>query len=198
MKTHILGFPRIGADRELKNALELFWRGALPESELLTIAKNVRQKGWQTQKEAGLSMVAVGDFSLYDGMLDTSAMLGAIPSRFLTASDRSLATYFAMARGDASRNLPALEMTKWFNTNYHYLVPEIESGWTPTFADRKILDETEEARAAGFAPKPVLIGPITWLSLAKGEDSCNQWEKLPGILNVYGEVISRRAGLAGA
>ena len=194
MKTHILGFPRIGADRELKKALELFWRGESSESELRSVARHIRLAGWQTQKEAGLSMTAVGDFSLYDSMLDTALMLGAVPYRFSSEEPTSLTTYFAMARGDAGRNIPAMEMTKWFNTNYHYIVPEIEEHWKPTLCDQKVLDETDEALAAGFDPKPVLIGPITWLSLAKAIGSFNPWSKLPEILNVYGEVLSRLAG----
>lgn len=192
MKKHILGFPRMGAQRELKFALESFWKGKSSLDELEAVSRELRARHWGIQRDAGLDTVATGDFSWYDQVLDTSLMLGAVPARF-----RGLAagaeTYFAMARGDQKRNIAAMEMTKWFNTNYHYIVPEIEPDFAPALLSAKIVDETAEAVAAGFAAKPVLVGPITYLSLAKGVDGADPWSKLDGIAEVYCEVIRRLA-----
>ena len=118
MQTHILGFPRIGRNRELKKALEGYWKGELSENQLHETADELKKRHWKFQHDAGLSFVTVGDFSLYDHVLDLTVALGAIPHRFQNAGS-ALDTYFAMARGDGNRNIPAMEMTKWFNTNYH-------------------------------------------------------------------------------
>ena len=127
MQTHILGFPRIGRNRELKKALEGYWKGELSENQLHETADELKKRHWKFQHDAGLSFVTVGDFSLYDHVLDLTVALGAIPHRFQNAGS-ALDTYFAMARGDGNRNIPAMEMTKWFNTNYHYIVPELSAG----------------------------------------------------------------------
>ena len=116
MKTHVSGFPRIGANRELKYALESFWKGKIQEAELLRLTCEIKRKNWQVQYDAGLSFVATGDFSLYDHVLDTIVMLGVVPRRFSTSDSRDDPdTYFSMARGNAHKNIPAMEMTKWFN-----------------------------------------------------------------------------------
>ncbi len=198
MEAHVLGFPRIGRGRELKKALEAYWRGESSAEALLHCAESLREQNWRYQHDNGLSLVTVGDFSLYDQMLDTACMLGMVPPRFGTVNgDVDLTTYFHMARGDAQRNIPAMEMTKWFDTNYHYLVPEFSAQTSIHLASRKLLDETHQALALGLRPKPVLIGPITFLSLSKQEDGVNRWEFLPQILAVYCEVINRLAPLCG-
>ena len=150
MRTHILGFPSMGRQREMKQALESFWRGDTSAQDLTGTAHQLQESHWAIQREAGLSYVTTGDFSLYDRMLDTSLMLGAVPARFARCGKDALTRYFALARGDASRNIPAMEMTKWFDTNYHYLVPEIEADavWTP--GEHPVLEATRRAAAKGF------------------------------------------------
>ena len=191
---HTLGFPRIGAKRELKKALESFWKGDTSTAELERTGRDLRSRHWQLQRDAGLDYVAVGDFSYYDQMLDMSAMLGAIPSRYGFKGDMvDFATYFAMARG--SDTAPAMEMTKWFDTNYHYIVPEFESTTSFTLRSHKLIGETREALKEGFAPKPVIIGPITylWLGKERGTDgkAFSRVELLSRLLPVYQEVLSK-------
>lgn len=190
MKKHILGFPRIGAGRELKFALEAFWKGEIPQAQLEDCCKNLRRRHWRIQQQNGLSMVSVGDFSLYDHVLDTCIMLGAVPERFRHLPPDSLETYFIMARGDHQNGIPAMEMTKWFNTNYHFIVPELTESFRPQANARKILDETREALTAGFKPKPVLLGPVTYLELAKGPDGFDCRSKLEAVTDVYTKIIA--------
>ncbi len=191
MQKHILGFPRMGAKRELKKALENYWKGTSSRRDLEETCAAIKRQNWTIQKNAGLSWVTTGDFSLYDHILDITAMIGAVPDRFSpTSNNVDIDTYFRMARGDASANIPPMEMTKWFNTNYHYIVPEISGSLKPTLSCRKIIEETGEAQTAGFNPKPVLVGPITYLSLSKSSDNTDCWNKLEGILAVYAEVIA--------
>ena len=191
MKKHILGFPRIGAQRELKKALESFWKGESTLEELSAYGASLRHKHWSLQQNAGLSWVATGDFSMYDKMLDTSVMLGLLPERFSHLAPDDMEAYFTLARGDVKNNIPAMEMTKWFNTNYHYIVPEIGADSRPRLSNCNIITETKEAVSAGFSPKPVLIGPITYLALSKGVDGYDPWRQLDAIVEVYVEVISR-------
>ena len=194
MQTHILGFPRIGANRELKRLLEAYWREQASRQDLLGMGQELRRRHWEVQAKAGLTYVATGDFSLYDHVLDTSFMLGAIPERFLTTDQPDLDTYFRMARGDARRNVPAQDMTKWFNTNYHYMVPEISD--IPLKAgSQTIVRDTRQALELGYSPKPVLLGPITYLSLAKGVDGFDPWDKLDEILERYVRVLEELAPL---
>jgi 5-methyltetrahydropteroyltriglutamate--homocysteine methyltransferase len=195
MNTHIIGFPRFGAGRELKKALEAFWKDSATEEQLLECCTTLRHKHWAIQQQAGLSYVAVGDFSMYDHMLDLSITLGAVPERFRHLDYKGLELYFKMARGDQSTNIPAMEMTKWFNTNYHFIVPEMDAGINLHYADSKLVDEVKEAIAAGFNPKPVLIGPITYLSLSKGVDSYDCWNKLDELVAVYCQLITELAPL---
>lgn len=195
MLTHILGFPRIGAGRELKTALEHHWRGESTEEELLAVARNLKERHWALQREAGLDFVATGDFSLYDHVLDVTRMLGAVPERFGPARS-DLATYFRMARGDAARNVPALEMTKWFGTNYHYLVPELGPTFGPGPVCRDMVEDARLAVSLGYRPKPVLVGPITWLSLARGVGGFDVWDAFEDVLAGYARIVADLGGTA--
>ncbi|MCI9888949.1 5-methyltetrahydropteroyltriglutamate--homocysteine S-methyltransferase [Micrococcales bacterium 31B] len=198
--THVLGFPRIGARRELKKAVEAYWGGKADRDALLATAADLRAAHWATQKNAGLSFVATGDFSFYDQVLDTSLALGVVPQRFRGidyASAEDL--YFAIARGDVERNIPAAELTKWFDTNYHFLVPEFDGDAiiaTTAPAEVKVVAETREAAAAGFTPKPVVLGPITYLALAKGLDGATPWQYLEAVTARYEAIIAELAQTA--
>lgn len=186
MKTHILGFPSIGKHRELKTALESFWKGTLSVEGLFDTCTELKKRHWKVQRDAGLSYVTTGDISLYDRMLDMTCMLGAVPSRFIPCRDAPYpARYFSLARGDAALNIPALEMTKWFDTNYHYLVPEIDGGVPRTEGEHPVLADTRLAGALGYSPKPALIGPFTWLALAKGKGDAEKWSFLTKIVGPY-------------
>ena len=167
MPIHNLGFPRMGARRELKFALEAYWRGELEEAALLATARRLRARHWRLQGD--LDWVPVGDFSLYDHVLDTTVMLGAIPERFAATPHGSLAQYFHMARGRAPGTEPtaACEMTKWFDTNYHYIVPELAPELPFELQAAPLLEALREAQALGVPARPVLLGPLTWLWLGK-------------------------------
>lgn len=196
MKTHILGFPSIGRQRELKQALESFWNGSRSAQSLIAVATDLKKQHWNIQRHAGLAYVTTGDFSFYDRMLDITCMLGAAPARFAASrGDSSLEKYFSLARGDALRNVPPMEMTKWFDTNYHYLVPEITDNAPWQSGEHPVLADTLFARDLGFAPKPALIGPFTWLALAKSQDEALKWSRLDGIVKVYAELLASLAPL---
>ena len=151
---HIPGFPRIGAQRELKAALDASWKGTLPDAELLAVGRELRLRHWALQRGAGLDYVTVGDFAWYDHVLQTLAHLGCLPDRFgYRPETLTLAQYFTLARGDADH--PALEMTKWFDTNYHYLVPEWSAATRADGGVSWLLDEVREAREAGHRVKAV-------------------------------------------
>ena len=204
IRTHNLGFPRIGAKRELKRALESFWSAKTGEAQLLETARAIRAENWRTQQAAGIGLIPSNDFSLYDQMLDTCALVGAVPERFhWNGGTLDLKTYFAMARGgggdaggcgDCGHTGPAtaLEMTKWFDTNYHYLVPELQEGQTFQLSSTKPFDEFNEALALGIRTVPVLVGPVTFLLLAKtrGEDF-DRLSLRPKLVSVYVEVLRR-------
>lgn len=195
MQTHILGFPSIGRRRELKQALESYWKGELAAESLLETCAELKKRHWQIQRDAGLDYVTTGDFSLYDRMLDVTCMLGAVPPRFEECrGDAPLDGYFSLARGDVRRNIPALEMTKWFDTNYHYLVPEIDGG-TWISADHPVVADTSLAGECGFRPKPALIGPFTWLALGKAGRGVRKWDRLEEIAAAYAKILSRLAPL---
>jgi 5-methyltetrahydropteroyltriglutamate--homocysteine methyltransferase len=196
---HTLGFPRFGAHRELKQALERFWSGKSTKAELLQAGKAIRETQWATEAQAGLDLVTVNDFSFYDHVLDASAMLGVVPARFheegKMAAGGDVDTYFRMARGRsqvgaAKIDVAACEMTKWFDTNYHYIVPELEEHQQFTLSSRKVLDETEEALSKGYHVKPVLLGPLTflWLSKSAGKEF-DRLSLLSRLLPVYQEVL---------
>ncbi|WP_051305039.1 5-methyltetrahydropteroyltriglutamate--homocysteine S-methyltransferase [Chitinilyticum litopenaei] len=192
---HILGFPRIGARRELKFAQEQFWRGEIGEAELATVGKTLRRTHWQWQREAGLDVVTVGDFAWYDQMLGAAVLFGSVPARFgFDAKTLTLAQYFELARGNAAQ--PAMEMTKWFDTNYHYLVPELDAKTSFDGGVDWLFHEVEEALTLGHAVKVVLPGPLTflWLSKAK-QPGYDKLALLPALLQAYTRVIDRLAAL---
>ena len=192
-----LGFPRIGRNRELKKATEAYWAGDTDAVGLGETARELRRETWQEQADAGLSVIPSNDFSFYDQVLDTTAMLGAVPPRFAHAGGTvDLDTYFAMARG--TDDAPAMEMTKWFDTNYHYIVPEFHRDQRFRLGSTKPVDEFQEAKAAGIHTRPVLLGPVTYLALGKAKDGgLAPQDLLEGVLPVYEEVLKRLAA-AGA
>jgi len=196
-KSSNLGYPRIGADRELKRALEGYWRGKHSREELLTTAKALRQRHWQLQQEQGIDHIPSNDQSLYDHVLDTVAMVGAVPERYSWDGETvDLDTYFTMARGAQSDdgNVSAMEMTKWFDTNYHYIVPEFEEGQSFRLASTKVIDEYREAKEQGVETRPVLLGPVSFLLLGKAENpSLDPLSLLEDLLPVYQQVLSRLA-----
>lgn len=218
--THILGYPRIGADRELKQAVEAYWRGALPREELLATGARLRAQNWAAQRDAGIDLVAVNDFSFYDQVLDATCLVGAVPPRFgWQGGDAGLDLAFQIARGvrpatdkataaavhghvgcschPALIDTFASEMTKWFDTNYHYIVPELHPGASFRLSSTKPFDELAEAQALGHRAKVVLVGPLTWLLLGKpGAGAPPDFDRLSlldGLLDVYVEVIARLA-----
>ena len=211
-----LGTPRIGARRELKTALERYWSGKSDENALLTTASALRAANWSRQQALGVTVIPSNDFSLYDHVLDTSVMVGAIPEGYgWTGGPASLATYFAMARGSDrgtgheagvdnhagaghAHCAGAQEMTKWFDTNYHYMVPELGRQQHFVLSSLKPLDEYLEAKALGYQTRPVLLGPVSYLGLAKSRDAdFDTLALLEGLLPVYVDVL-RRLAAAGA
>ena len=189
-----IGYPRIGPKRELKKVLEQFWKGEIKEQDLHAVAKDLRKQNWQTQKDNGVDLISSNDFSFYDQVLDVICLLGAIPKRYKwDGNEVTLKTYFAMARGSQTSELdvPALEMTKWFDTNYHYLVPELSKNQAFKLSSNKPFAEYEEAKQAGFDTKPVILGPLTFLSLSKGIDGSNTIDLLGKIVPVYKEIIKK-------
>ena len=190
----ISGYPRIGSNRELKKALEQYWSGKIAASDLLAVGADIRAASLATQRTAGIDLVPVNDFSFYDQMLDTTAMVGNVPVRYGWHGDTvDMDTYFAMARGaTGDHDVPAMEMTKWFDTNYHYIVPELGPESTFRLASTKPFDALAEAQAAGVDAKVVLIGPITYLLLGKSEDDAfDRLSLLDALLPVYEEVIAK-------
>jgi 5-methyltetrahydropteroyltriglutamate--homocysteine methyltransferase len=189
----VLGFPRIGRRRELKFALESFWRGEIEEAELRSVGRSLRREAWGWQNQAGLDFVSVGDFAWYDPMLNACALFGCLPARFgFDSRTLTLAQYFELARGNAEQ--PALEMTKWFDTNYHYLVPEL--GLESRFDGGVdwFFDEVAEAHAIGYRVKPVLPGPLTFLWLAKGDSpDFDKLALLGRLLPAYLRILQRLA-----
>src|SRR5215212_10373269 len=194
----IPGYPRIGKRRELKRGLEGYWSGKRTAPALEETASAIRRANWDAQTAAGLDLIPVNDFSLYDHVLDTCALVGAVPSRFSWTGDEvDLDLLFALARGGAAADAArAMELTKWFDTNYHYLVPEFSADQTFHLASDKPFAELAEAQAAGVPAKPVLIGPITFLLLGKmtgGDDNASPLSLLDALLPVYAEAIQRLA-----
>ena len=190
---HILGFPRIGAQRETKFALEAFWRNEINESELLATGSRIRRQNWQWQQEAGLDYVTAGDFGWYDPMLGTIALLGCLPRRFgFDPAQLTLPQYFELARGNATQ--PALEMTKWFDSNYHYLVPELDAESRFDGGVDWFFDEIADAQAAHPRVKAVLPGPLTFLWLAKSRDpGFDKLSLLARLLPAYRRILQQLA-----
>ncbi|WP_339429089.1 5-methyltetrahydropteroyltriglutamate--homocysteine S-methyltransferase [Pseudomonas taetrolens] len=202
---HNLGFPRIGADRELKKALEAYWKGDIDQAALQNAGRELRAANWQMQKDAGIDLLPVGDFAWYDQVLAHSLTFGVIPERFAGTLDPqrrpTLDTLFGMARGASQRCCGAehtaqhaQELTKWFDTNYHYLVPEFSVDQRFELSWFELFEEVAEARALGHNIKPVIIGPLTylWLGKAKG-NAFDKLELLEDLLPVYGDILSRLA-----
>jgi 5-methyltetrahydropteroyltriglutamate--homocysteine methyltransferase len=207
-KIHNLGFPRIGAKRELKFALESYWKGESSRDELKALGQQLRQRHWQLQ--SGLDWVPVGDFAFYDQVLDMSFTLGNLPERVQDFHGDALDNYFRVARGRSAQSasdaqccggVAAGEMTKWFDTNYHYIVPEFTAATAFKLDASRLLEQLEEAKAQGVIAKPVIIGPVTYLWLGKAKDNSNDrrkslWDKLallPKLLPVYAELLETLA-----
>lgn len=222
--THTLGYPRIGEKRELKKATEAYWQGKLSRTELEEMGRALRRRNWFAQREAGIDLIPSNDFSFYDQVLDTSCLVGNVPRRFgWQGGEVDLDTRFAIARGvradattkpiehaagctcaDHSLSTArgatfASEMTKWFDTNYHYIVPEFCADREFSLSATKIFDEFSEALALGIKTKPVLIGPVTYLTLGKVHDpvhpAFNRLELLERLLPVYVQVLQRLQAL---
>jgi len=194
--THNLGFPRIGAKRELKFALESYWKGDTSRDALKTTAAELRQRHWKDQ--AGLDLVPVGDFSFYDQVLDMSFTLGNLPERVQGFAGNTLDNYFRVARGRSAAGAHAAccgvaagEMTKWFDTNYHYIVPEFTTETTFKLDASRLLGQLDEANAQGINAKPVIIGPATYLALGKTKDDSDKLALLPRILPAYVELLEQ-------
>jgi 5-methyltetrahydropteroyltriglutamate--homocysteine methyltransferase len=184
----VTGSPRIGPRRELKRATEGYWAGRTSRSDLESVASTLRHDMWSGLAEAGLDSVPVNTFSYYDQMLDTAVMLGALPARVAAIPDE-LDRYFAAARGND--DVAPLEMTKWFDTNYHYLVPEIEPATRFTLNPDKVLSELKEALGQGIPARPVVIGPVTFLLLSKGVNGGGApIERLQELMQIYSELLS--------
>jgi len=206
IKTHILGYPRIGAQRELKFALERHWRGEIDEQALETVAADLRARHWAEQRAAGLDFVSVGDFAFYDQVADHVLLFGCAPARFgFTGAETPLQQLFTLARGVATEahgdcgcghaheaaGKPALEMTKWFDTNYHYLVPEFDAATRFDLAPDRLLDQVAQARALGHPVKVTLIGPLSFLWLGKAKDGADRLALLDALLPVYCALLAR-------
>ncbi|WP_304335030.1 5-methyltetrahydropteroyltriglutamate--homocysteine S-methyltransferase [Conchiformibius steedae] len=190
---HLSGYPRIGAKRELKFAVEAFWKGDKTEAELQAVAADIRRGNWATQKAAGADLLPVGDFSFYDQVLDLLCTLGAIPKRFgFDPAKLTLPEYFQLARGNATQF--AMEMTKWFDTNYHYIVPEWHADTEFSVNAQNLIAQIKEAKAQGHDIKPTLLGPVTllWLGKAKGE-GFKRISLLPKLLPVYAQLLRELA-----
>jgi len=194
--THSLGYPRIGGQRELKFALEAYWQGRLTEAELELTASDLRRRHWQDQQ--ALDLVPAGDFSLYDQVLDMSETLGHLPERAGKPGGNTLDRYFRAARGRGANDdnccgTQAGEMTKWFDTNYHYIVPEFYRDTEFRLDSSRILAQLDEAQKQGFRAKPVIIGPVTYLWLGKSKDGSDPLALLERILPVYGNLLDQLA-----
>lgn len=192
LNTATLGFPRIGSNRELKKAVESYWKGAISIDELKKAASDIRTKNWQTQKAAGIKFVPSNDFSFYDHVLDTQVLFGAIPARFqFNGKNADLDLVFAMARGAQRDGLDvtAMEMTKFFDTNYHYIVAEFSKNQKFQLSATKIFDEYLEAKNLGIETRPNIIGPVSFLLLGKTVDGSNKLDLLNNLLPAYQEVF---------
>ncbi|NMH66423.1 5-methyltetrahydropteroyltriglutamate--homocysteine S-methyltransferase [Shewanella salipaludis] len=196
MQLNSLGFPRIGRRRELKFALEKYWRGEITQAELKAVASELRHTHWQWQADAGITLLPVGDFAFYDQVLTLSATLNAIPERHRGEGAIDLDTLFRVARGRApsGKDAAASEMTKYFNTNYHYLVPELNAEQDFNVAYEQLFDEVAEVQALGHQAKPVLLGPVSFLYLSKtvGQDF-DKLSLLPRLVAAYAEILQRFA-----
>lgn len=197
MKTSIIGYPRIGALRELKFASEKYFRQEIKAEEMLETAKNIRLKNCTVQNENGIDYIPSNDFSFYDNMLDTAVLLNAVPERYRALKLSELDTYFAMARGyqGKSGDVKALAMKKWFNTNYHYMVPEFEDSTEIKLAETKPFDEFLEAQESGIKTKPVIIGAFTFLKLARFTGNKGIADFADGVSSAYCDYLAKLSEL---
>mmetsp|Transcript_45307 Transcript_45307/g.120481 ORF Transcript_45307/g.120481 Transcript_45307/m.120481 type:complete len:319 (-) Transcript_45307:6-962(-) len=201
IKLHNLGFPRIGAKRELKFAQESYWKGDTSREDLIAVGESLRKRHWEVQ--AGFDLVPVGDFTFYDHMLDMSFTLGNKPQRVAGFHGHGLDNYFRVARGRSIAvgddhaaccgGVSAGEMTKWFDTNYHYIVPEFTAATSFTLDASRLLGQLAEARAQGVPAKPVIVGPVTYLALGKAKDLSDRLALLPRLLPVYAVLLDALA-----
>ena len=192
-----LGYPRIGEQRELKRALEAFWKGKKTQAELLETSRHIKAKNWKIQQDNGIQLIPSNDFSFYDHVLDTIAMLGAVPERYEWNGDAvDLEIYFLMARGGQrnGKEVSAMEMTKWFDTNYHYIVPEFSPEQQFRLASLKAIEDFQEAKALGIHTRPVLVGPVSFLLLGKSfTEDFEALSLLERVLPVYVDVLKKLA-----
>ncbi len=193
-KSASLGFPRIGAFRELKKAVEGYWKGNLSKDELLKVGATIRKDNWNLQKDNGIDFIPSNDFSFYDHILDMITTVGAVPQRFnFDGGNVDIDLYFAMARGlqKDGVDVVAMEMTKWFDTNYHYIVPEFTKNQEFKLSSTKIIDQYEEAKELGIETRPVIIGPLSFLLLGKMVDDSEKWHLIDNLLPVYEEIFAK-------
>ena len=193
MKTSVIGFPRVGTLRELKFASEKYFRKEIGAEQLLEEARGLRKIHWQTQKNAGIDYITSNDFSFYDIVLDTAVLLGIVPKRYKELNLSGLDTYFAMARGyqGASGDVKALAMKKWFNTNYHYIVPEVEDDTQIALSGDKLWTEYEEAKALGIETKPVITGPYTMLKLCRYTGCKTAEDFVEAVITAYQQIFEK-------
>ncbi|WP_283680007.1 5-methyltetrahydropteroyltriglutamate--homocysteine S-methyltransferase [Lentilactobacillus sp. Marseille-Q4993] len=193
MTKTIIGFPRIGHHRELKFATEHYWKHKITADELQATAKEIRINHWQAQINAGIDLIPVGDFSFFDNVLDTANLLNIVPSRYRDLNLSQLDEYFAQARGYQSdtKSVKALSMKKWFNTNYHYIVPEFDKDTNIQLIGTKLFDEIEEAKSIGVPVKACIIGPYTLLKLSRFLDGTNRNSFIDALVTAYSDVLTR-------
>lgn len=194
VKTSVLGFPRIGKNRELKKACEAFWADKISREDLLETTSKIRRENWQRMKDLGIELIPSNDFSFYDHILDLTLALGAIPERYKNLKDDKLALYFAMAHGQQKDgvDVTAMEMSKWFDTNYHYIVPEFVKNQKFELFNEKAVDEFNEAKKLGIETKPVLVGPVSYLLLGKEKtDGFSKLDLLDALLPPYIELLKK-------
>ena len=193
MKTGVIGYPRVGELRELKFTTEKYFRKEVSLEELQKTAKEIREKQWKLQKENGIDFISSNDFSFYDGVLDTAFLINAVSDEYKNLSLSKIDTYFAAARGYQGKegDVKALSMRKWFNTNYHYMVPVLDDNTILKLNDDKIFNEFKEALALGIKTKPVLVGPFTFLKLAKYNGEKNIFDFKEEIVKVYKDILEK-------
>lgn len=193
MQSAVIGFPRVGKLRELKFVSEKYFRGEIDKKELFAKAQELRREHWEWQKTNGIQYISSNDFSFYDGVLDTAVLLNVIPACYRNLNVSEIDTYFAMARGYQGKagDVPALAMKKWFNTNYHYIVPEIEKNTKIKLNGNKPFEEYKEAKSLGIQTKPVLIGPFTFLKLAKYQGNESAKDYSDSMVDVYREILEK-------
>lgn len=196
MLTSIIGFPRVGSLRELKFATEKYFRHEISQDTLQTVAKQIREKQWKLLNDSGLNLIPSNDFSFYDTFLDTAVLFNIIPARYKELNLSDLDTYFAMARGyqGAHGDVRALAMKKWFNTNYHYMVPEIEDDTEIKLTGTKLFDQFNESLSLGIQTKPVIAGPFTLLKLIRYTGEKQLTDFVEPIIQAYSDLLKKSTG----